>query len=50
MTVLMSWYFPSSMSEPCNCDDSHCSGNKQTHKHENGKCVHADGSVHVIHE
>lgn len=38
------------MAEPCNCDDSRCNGDKNTHKHESGQCVHADGSRHPIHE
>lgn len=38
------------MAEPCNCDDHACSGDKSTHKHENGQCIHADGTKHPIHE
>ena len=38
------------MAEPCNCDDHACSGDKGTHKHENGECIHVDGTKHPIHE
>ena len=38
------------MAEPCNCDDQHCTGDKSGHKHENGQCIHADGTSHPIHE
>ena len=38
------------MTEPCDCDDQHCSGDKSTHKHEGGECIHEDRTRHPIHE
>lgn len=38
------------MTENCNCDGTHCVGNKGDHKHENGECIHPDGTKHPIHE
>jgi hypothetical protein len=38
-----------SMSE-CNCNHGECEGDKSTHKHENGECIHPDGTRHPIHE
>jgi len=37
------------MSE-CNCNHGECSSDKSQHKHENGECVHPDGTKHTIHE
>ncbi len=34
----------------CNCNHDECSGDKDTYKHENGKCIHHDGTKHPIHE
>ncbi len=37
--------------EKCNCDPKHCKGDKKkNHKHENGQCIHPDGTKHPIHE
>ncbi len=38
------------MTESCNCDDTHCVGNKGDHKHEGKECVHPDGTRHPIHD
>jgi len=38
------------MTEECNCNHGECSGDKSAHKHENGECVHPDGTKHHIHE
>ena len=38
------------MANQCNCSDDHCKGDKNTHKHENGECIHLDGTKHPIHE
>ena len=38
------------MADSCDCSDDHCKGDKSTHKHENGQCVHPDGTSHPIHE
>ncbi len=38
------------MTDECNCNHGECSGDKSTHKHENGECVHPDGTKHTIHE
>ena len=42
----------SSTMSSTNCDssDEHCSGDKNSHKHEGGNCIHPDGSSHPIHE
>ncbi len=34
----------------CSCNHGECSGDKDTHKHENGQCIHPDGTKHPIHE
>jgi len=39
------------MTEKCNCDPKDCKGDsKKNHKHENGQCIHPDGTRHAIHE
>ena len=39
-----------SMADECNCNHGECSGDKSSHKHENGECIHPDGTKHTIHE
>lgn len=34
----------------CNCNHGECKVDKGTHKHENGQCIHPDGTKHPIHE
>ena len=36
--------------ELCNCNHGECSGDKSTHKHEGGECIHPDGTRHPVHE
>ena len=37
------------MADKCNCSDEHCKGDKSTHIHDAGNCIHADGTKHPIH-
>ncbi len=38
------------MADECNCNPGECDGDKNTHKHENGECIHPDGTKHTINE